>query len=299
MKRLTLQVTIDPETGDLHTLDRCPGFHPDIQKTCSPRSLACLDGAVHDMDDHSGGTNALLAHVELLVGSHQVMGLSGFMGLSGSMHRRGEPGSSVRLYVNDRLFRLEGDGDTRPVWAVIVKDRAEESLYVTVYITLEDALVAYRREVAGIYGGTECSMDLMDHGLGEPCECGQAGVTPAQLDLRALLPRSEHCLVSTYPEALCMCGTRLRPLGLDDHPALGEHLDAVITEAPAPCPQAAPKSAAGAVGGAGSDVAGDANAGNRLGCCVGGRRGGTRASDGGGLDQTSRPGQVRSHTPPA
>jgi len=28
-----------------------------------------------------------------------------------------------------------------------------------------------------------------------------------------------------------MCGTLLRPLGLDDHPALGEHLDAVIDEA--------------------------------------------------------------------
>ena len=159
MKRLTLQVTIDPETGDLQTLDRCPGFHPDVQRTCDPSSVACPDGAVYDMDDHSGGTNALLAHVELLVGSHQVMGLSG------STHRRGEPGSSVRLYVNDRLFRLEGEGHTRPVWAVIVKDRSEESLYVTVYTTLQHALVAYRREVAGIYGGTECSMDLMDHGL--------------------------------------------------------------------------------------------------------------------------------------
>jgi hypothetical protein len=231
MKRLTLQVTIDPETDELHTLDGCPGFHPHIQKTCGPSSVACLDGAIWDMEGHSGGTNALLAHVELLVGSHQVMGLSRFMALTGSTRRRVEPGSSVRMYVNDRLFRLEGDGHTRPVWAVIVKDRSDESLYVTVYITLADALVAYRREVAGIYGGTDCSMDLMDHGLGEPCECRQAGVTPAQLDLRALLPRSEHCLVSTYPEALCMCGGRLRLVGLDDHPALGDHLDGVIDEA--------------------------------------------------------------------
>lgn len=226
MKTLTLQVTIDPETGELHTLGGCPGFHPNIQKTCGPSSVACLDGAIWDMPGHSGGTNALLAHIELLVGSHQVMGLYG------AAPRRWEQGSSVRLYVNDRLFRLEGENQTRPVWAVIVKDRADSSLYVTVFTTMQDALVAYRREVAGIYGGTECLMDLMDHGLGEPCECGQAGVTPAQLDLRALLPRSEHCLVSTYPEALCMCGTRLRPLGLDDHPALGEHLDAVVDEAP-------------------------------------------------------------------
>lgn len=231
MRTPILQVTLDPESGDLRTLGRCPGFHPDIQKTCSPSSLACLGGAIYDVDGYSGGTNALLAHVELLVGSHQVMGLSGFMGLLGSTRRPGKPGSSVRLYVNDQLFRLAGDGHPRPVWAVIVKDCSEESLYVTVYITLEDALVAYRREVADIYGGTRCLRALMDHGLGEPCECGQTGTTPAQLDRRALLPRSQHCLLSVYPQASCMCGTLLRPLGLDDHPALGEHLDAVIDEA--------------------------------------------------------------------
>jgi len=225
MKRLKLQVTIDPESGDFLTLDGCPGFHPDIQKTCGPSSVACLDRAVYDMDGHSGGTNALLGHIELLVGSHQVIALSA------SMCTPSDPGSSVRLYVNDALFTLQDEGQTQPVWAVIVKDRSEESLYVTIYVTLEDALVAYLREVTEIYGGTECSLGLMDHGLGEPCECDQAGLAPGQLDLRALLPRSEHSLVATSPRATCICGTRLRLQGLDQYPTLGEHLDAAVAEA--------------------------------------------------------------------
>jgi hypothetical protein len=217
-----LNVTIDQETGELHTLDRCPGFHPELQKGCGPSSVACLDGAIDDMSSYPRGTNALLAHFDLLIGSHQVMGLSGFLQQpSGS-------GSSIRLHANGALFTVDDSAQPQPVWAVTVRDRRQETLYVSVYTTLQAAVAAYRHEVAESYDGTECVLGLMDHGIGEPCEC--AGVTETQLDLRALIPRSEHSLVTAFP-AQCMCGAQVAATGLPgEHPSLGEHLDDVVHE---------------------------------------------------------------------
>lgn len=217
-----LKVRIDQEVHELHTLAGCPGFHPDIQKTCSPSSVACLDGAIDDMDGYSRGANGLLAHFDLLAGSHHVMGLRG-------SDLPDHPGSSVGLYVNDQLFTLDDEDQTRPVWAVIVKQRSEESLYVTVYTTLQSGSAAFRREVAEISGGTDCTLGLMDHGLGEPCDC--AGVPKARLDLRALIPRTQHCQVSTFPEWTCRCGLQVQTPELpEEHPTLGEHLDDVVEE---------------------------------------------------------------------
>ena len=180
----------------------------------------------------------MLAHFDLLAGSHQVMGLRG--AADPPYHL----GSGVNLHVNDRLFTLEGEGgQIRPVWAVVVKDQDEECLYASVYTSLQGGLVAFHREVAESVGGTDCDLDLMDHGLGEPCDC--AGVPKARLALRALLPRTQHCLVSLFPEWFCTCGLQVQTPGLpEEHPTLGEHLDRVVEQTLSTCqlrPQARPE----------------------------------------------------------
>lgn len=129
-----LNVTIDQETGELHTLDGCPGFHP--EKSCGSCSVACLDGATDDLTSHPRGTNALLVYSDLLIGSRLVMGLSG------PAHQPSGPGSSVRLHVNGTLFTLDGPAQPQPVWAVTVTDRCQEDLYVSVYTTLQAAVAS-------------------------------------------------------------------------------------------------------------------------------------------------------------
>jgi len=226
-----LKVRIDEYTHELQTLAGCPGFHPGNGQSCPPQCVACYEGSWGDPDLST--TNGLLAHFSLLAGSRQVRGLAGSSYLPGGH-------ASVRLYVNDAMFITDVAGEPSPVWAVIVKEHTEESHGVAVYTTLEAGEAAYCRAVDELYGETDCAYG-MDHGLGETCDC--AGVPGGRLDLRALIPRGQHCLASTYPSR-CMCGAKIRILGLSgEHPTMSEHLDWVVDEALRDCdlqPQAAP-----------------------------------------------------------
>src|SRR5450756_2316502 len=93
-----LKVRTDEECGELHDLDGCPGYHPDHGKSCCPTSVACHLGAIDDLDDHSRGTNGVLAYVPLLAGTRYLSGRS----QSKYVPRQND--SSVRLYVNEVLF---------------------------------------------------------------------------------------------------------------------------------------------------------------------------------------------------
>ncbi len=163
----------------------------------------------------------MLSYFSLLVGSRRLRGLAG-----SDEGARGD--ASVRLDVNDAVFITGAACEPSPVWAVIVREHADESHRVAVYTTLAAGEAAYRREVEEFFGGIDCDFG-MDHGLGEPCEC--AGVPEARLDLRALISRGDHCLVAISPESICMCGSQVRVHGLSGaHPTLAEHLDGVVDE---------------------------------------------------------------------
>jgi hypothetical protein len=223
---LKLKVRMDEESGEFQDLDRCPGYHADRGKGCSPTSVACHLGGIDDMADQSRGTNGILAYFSLLSGTRYLRGLSE------SKYLPHQNASSVRLYVNNTLF-TDSAGDSRPVWAVILKDRWQEHLEVTVYTDLGDAEEAYRREVADYDSWGGCLTGLAEHGLAEPCSCRDPGVTEEQLELRDDLARTVHCLAETFPLARCMCGSLVQMPGLPDSslPTLSRHLDEVIDEA--------------------------------------------------------------------
>ena len=213
-----LKVRVDAETNELLTLAGCPGHHAGSGASCPPGSVACYEGSWGEPDQE--GTNGVLAYFSLLVGSRRLRGLAG------SDYRAGGD-ASVRLDVNDAVFITDAACDPSPVWAVTVKEHADESHSVAVYSTLAAGEAAYRREVEEFYGGIDCDLG-MDHGLGESCEC--AGVPEARLDLRALISRGDHCLVETSPSR-CMCGSQVRVHGLSGGlRSLAEHLDGVVDE---------------------------------------------------------------------
>lgn len=217
-----LKVRMDEETNEFHTLAGCPGFHPGSGQSCPQDSVACYQGSWGEPD--RSGENGLLAYFSLLVGSRHVRGLAAWDCRSGG-------DASVRLYVNDAVFITDAVGDPLPVWAVIVKEYSDRCHSVGVFTTLAAGEAAYRRAVDEFYDGCDCALG-MEHGLGELCDCVEAEVPEARLDLRALIPRGEHCLVSTYPDSRCMCGSLVRIQGLSgEGPTLGEHLDGVVDQA--------------------------------------------------------------------
>jgi hypothetical protein len=166
---------------NIRPLEPCPGHHDG--RHCHASCLACHEGPIDEVPDYPQGLNPSLARFELLRGSERLLALIP----DSTAPNLGWDGSSLALYVNTALFTDMTDGPL-PVWAVVVKERSQESLHVTLHATREEGEAAYRQKVAEFVTYRDCGMD---HGLAEPCECDTVGVTDEQLALRELIPRTD------------------------------------------------------------------------------------------------------------
>jgi hypothetical protein len=222
LETIRFNAEVADEAEGLHILEECEGFHAGAGNSVCRGSVGCYEGPCHDYLGGQHYTNAVLADFDCLPGARQLLALSRGTHLPESCY----DGSRVQLDVNDSYFFDDAAGQIRSLWAVTVEGRSRNSLQVNLYTSLHDGEAAYREQVAEFL-----DEDDMNHGFAEPCGCHVAGVTQERLVLRALVPRTEHSLLFTYPETLCMCGVPLQSrVEACEYPGLDEHLDEVVDQ---------------------------------------------------------------------